>query len=62
MIIVIVFKNGYELKMKCSDFSITTTSGKLTKCKFEGVSENDPIYFDCNEVLCIYRVMSDEVV
>ena len=62
MTIVIVFKNGYELKTKCESLDIEKDklTGRVTHINFHGVTENKPIDIDFDEILCIYRVMSDE--
>ena len=64
MTIVIAFKNGYELKTKCEKFNATrdNVTGRITGITYDGVTENKPLDVDFNEVLCIYRIMSDEVV
>lgn len=61
MTIVFVFRNGFELRMKCGEFSLTRNSlGVVTGYEAKGATENKPIEFNFNDVLCIYRVMSDE--
>lgn len=64
MTIVIVFKNGYELKTKCTNADITKNSltGQVTNIKYSGVTENKPLNVDFDEVICIYRIVSDEVI
>lgn len=62
MTIVIMFKNGQELRMKCTNFKRKVDGlGQLTSIEYEGGSENAFAWIDINEILCIYRVMSDEV-
>ena len=62
MTIVIVFKNGYELKTKCKDLEVTRNnlSGRITNLSYKDVTENKPIDVNFDEVLCMYRVISDE--
>ena len=61
MTIVFVFKNGFQLRMKCRDFSLNRNGlGMVTGYEAKGVTENKLIEFDIKDVLCIYRVMSDE--
>lgn len=61
MTIVIMFRNGTEFRMKCDEFNIKKNGlGQLTEITFDGLVENKPIWFDLREVLCIYRVLSDE--
>ena len=64
MTVVIAFKNGYELKMNCEEINATRDklTGRITGITYDGVTENKPLDVDFNEVLCIYRVMSDEEV
>lgn len=62
MTIVIVFKNGYELRTKCENVETTTNSktGRIVSIKYNDIKENQPLDINCDEVLCIYRVLSDE--
>lgn len=61
MTIVFVFKNGFELRMKCRDFLLHRNGlGMVTGYEAKGITENKPIEFDFEDVLCIYRVLSDE--
>lgn len=61
MTIVFVFKNGFELKMKCKDFLLHRNGlDMVTGYEAKSVTENKPIEFDFEDVLCIYRVLSDE--
>lgn len=62
MTIVFVFKNGFELEMKCEEFSGNKNAfEQLTSWEAKKVTENKPIHMDLSEVQCIYRKMSDEV-
>ena len=61
MTIVFVFRNGFELKMKCKKFTLERNGlGKITGYSASGISENKPLELDFDELLCIYRVLSDE--
>ncbi len=61
MTIVFVFKNGFELRMKCREFSLKRNGlGVVTGYEAKGVTENQPIEFNIEDVLCTYRVVSDE--
>lgn len=61
MTIVIMFRNGTEFRMKCDEFNIKKNSlGQLAEIAYDGLIENKPIWFDLREVLCIYRILSDE--
>ena len=62
MTIVIVFKNGYELRTKCENIEVTRSSltGRITNISYLDIEENKPLDINFDEVLCIYRVVSDE--
>ena len=61
MTIVFAFKNGFELRMKCKEFSlIRNCLDVVTGYEAKGITENKPIEFNFEDVLCIYRVLSDE--
>lgn len=47
--------------MKCSEFKHTKDDrGNLIKISYEACVENAFIWLDVSEILCIYRVFSDE--
>lgn len=61
MTIVFVFKNGFELRMKCREFTLQrNVLGEVSGYEAKGITENKPIEFDFDNVLCVYRVLSDE--
>ena len=61
MTIVFVFKNGYEVRMKCEEFTTERNKlGQLQRWEAKGISENKVLEMDVSEILCIYRVLSDE--
>lgn len=62
MTIVIVFKNGYELRTKCKSTEISrdNLTGRITNINYEGITENKPLDINFDEIICIYRVISDE--
>ena len=62
MTVVFVFKNGYELKVKCKDITLTTNNllGQVTGCEMEGVEDNKLLYTDFSEIICVYRIITDE--
>ena len=61
MTICFMFKGGYTLKTKCKDFSVKrNTLGEVIDCEFKGITENVLIDLDFEELVCIYRVLSDE--
>ena len=62
MTIVIVFKNGYELRTKCKNVKISrdNLTDRVVNISYEGITENKPLDINFDEIICIYRVMSDE--
>lgn len=62
MKVVIVFKNGYELKITCENFKVDyDTDGDINRIKADEVSANGvPIYIDFKEILCIYKIVNNE--
>ena len=61
MKIVIVFNNGFQLPITCEEFTLNTDAwGKATEYKIKGITDNKPIYFDLDNVMCIYRTMEHE--
>lgn len=64
MTIVIMFKNGKELRIKCENVSVKRScyDNEIFSLKFTKPTENKPIELDFKEIQCIYRVLSDEEV
>ena len=62
MTVVFVFKNGYGLKVKCENITLTVNNltGQITGYEMDGIKDNKLLYADLNEILCIYRVSPDE--
>lgn len=61
MTIVFVFKNGFELRMKCKKFLLTRNGlGMVSGYEANDITENKPVEFNFEDVICIYRVLSDE--
>lgn len=60
MTIVIMFRNGTELRIKCDQFKHAIRGNSLEKLSWDGCTENFPLWLDINEILCVYRVFSDE--
>lgn len=62
MTIVIVFKNGYELRTKCKNVEATRNklTGRIMSISYDDIKENKPLDINFDEVLCVYRVVSDE--
>ena len=60
MKIVIVFKNGYTVEMKCDSYNIerSALTGEITGIECERVRDNQLLYMDFNEILCIYRKLN----
>lgn len=57
MTIVFVFKNGFELRMKCTNFdaSCNSITGRMVDFGADGVTENKPIDINYDELICVYR-------
>ena len=62
MTVVFVFKNGYELKVKCENITLTVNNltGQITGYEMNGIKDNKLLYADFDEILCVYRVSPDE--
>ena len=61
MTIVIRFRSGAELRVKCREYKQERDAhGRLVNLELKGVKENKPVYFSLDDVELIYRVMSDE--
>ena len=62
MTVVFVFKNGYELKVKCENITLTTSNltGRIAGYQMDDIDSNKPLYIDVDEIICVYRVMADE--
>ncbi len=61
MTIAFVFRTGFELRMKCETFALNRNGlGVICGYEAKGITENKPIEFDFDDILCIYRVLSDE--
>lgn len=56
--VVIVMKNGKELKVKCKEFEVQTNKlyGTLEGYKIKGIKENCPLYVNMRDIQFIYRV------
>lgn len=61
MTIVLLFKSGKEVHVKCDKFDIERNGlGVMTGFSAKGITENKFLYVDMKELDCIYRVLSDE--
>ena len=63
MTIVILFRNGKELPIKCSSVSAEKDkiTGRIVNLHFEEIKENKIMDLDFTEIIAIYRKLSDEV-
>ncbi len=63
MTITILFRNGKEVPVKCGsvDTERDMTTGRITNIKFKGIKENKLLDLDFDEIIAIYRKVSDEV-
>lgn len=61
MTICFVFKSGYSFKTKCEEFSLKRNGfDMITGYTIKGITENKPIELNFEDIVCIYRVLSDE--
>ena len=61
MKVIIVFKTGFQFSITCEEFSITKSSlGVPIGYEIKSIIDNKPIYFNLNDVLCIYRDLNEE--
>ena len=63
MTITILFRNGKELSVKCDivDIERDVMTGRITNLHFKGIKENKIMDLDFDEIIAIYRKVSDEV-
>ena len=62
MTITILFRNGKELSVKCDSVGIERgMTGRITNLHFKGIKENKILDLDFDEIIAIYRKVSDEV-
>jgi hypothetical protein len=64
MTITILFRNGKELPVICDSVECerNTITGRVINLHFEGIKENKIVDLDFNEIIAIYRKVSDEFV
>ena len=61
MTIRIILKNGLEFAIKCDEFTLKKNGfGQATGYDIKGITENQPVYLDFEQVAAIVRVYSDE--
>jgi hypothetical protein len=63
MIITILFRNGKELSVNCDsvDAERDRVTGRIVHLHFKGIKENKILDLNFNEIIAIYRKVSDEV-
>lgn len=63
MTIRFLFKNGHHVDMKCTDFVAKFgIDGNMVGYNAKGITENKIIDIDLNELVCVFRLLSDEKV
>ena len=62
MRIIVRFKSGFELPITCDSFSITRhpITDEITEYDIKGITDNKLIFFQSNDVECIFRDMAAE--
>jgi len=62
MTITILFRNGKELSIKCDNVECERNiiTGRVINLNFKGIKENKILDLDFNEIIAIYRKVSDE--
>ena len=61
MSIRIILKSGAEFTVKCDKFTLTRNGfQQVTGYNIEGITENQPVYLDFEQVAAVVRVFSDE--
>lgn len=62
MTITILFRNGKELPVRCDSVDIERDilTGRITNLHFKEINENKILDLDFNEIITIYRKVSDE--
>ena len=61
MTVRIILKSGTEFSVKCDEFTIKRNRlDQVTGYDIKGITENNPIYLDFEQVAAVVRVVSDE--
>jgi len=56
-----LLKSGVEFSIKCDKFTLTRNGfQQVTGYNIEGITENQPVYLDFEQVAAVVRVFSDE--
>ena len=57
----IILKSGVEFYVKCDKFTLTQNGFRQAiDYNIEGITENQPVYLDFEQVAAVVRVFSDE--
>lgn len=57
----VILKSGVEFAIKCDKFTINRDGfQQVTGYNIEGITENQPVYLDFEQVAAVVRVFSDE--
>lgn len=61
MTIRIILKSGVVFDVKCTEFTLTRNGfGIVVKYDIKGITENQPIYIDLEQVAAIVRTLLEE--
>ena len=62
MSIQIILKNGAGFTVKCDSFTLKRNGlNQVTGYDIKGITENQPVYLDFEQVAAIVRTLSDEI-
>ena len=61
MTVRVILKSGVEFSIKCDKFTLTRNGfQQVTGYNIEGITENQPVYLDFEQVAAVVRVFFDE--
>lgn len=61
MKIIIVFRTGFQLPITCEEFTLERdVLGNPIGYDIKNITDNKPIHFSFEDVLCVYRVVRGE--
>jgi len=61
MTVRVILKSGVEFSIKCDKFALTRNGfQQVTGYNIEGITENQPVYLDFEQVAAVVRVFSNE--